>query len=165
MTQCGARANAASGWESCRGKLCWRERCESLLRFDATPCTGTCAWHGSTGRRLRDGNFGALRAASRLQYSQRAIRTPSDKKTTEPMGRCYPPLPKAARKSIMPTLAALSLHHLQTAIAAHRSLPPSQAAITVRYCFPHLALALPDARHLRRPLDATSSTANPVCLV
>jgi hypothetical protein len=129
-----------------------------------TICENMCL-QGSTGRRLRDGNFGALRAASRSQYSQRAIRTPSDKKTTEPMGRCYPPLPKAARKSIMPTLAALSLHHLQTAIAAHRSLPPSQAAITVRYCFPHLELALPDARHLRRPLDATLSTANPVCLV
>jgi hypothetical protein len=101
------------------GKLCWRERCESLLRFRRDYVNGNMCLHGSTGRPLRDGNFGALRAASRLQYHQRAIRTPSDKKSMEPIAAVDPPLTVAARKSIMPTLAALSLDHLQTAIAAH----------------------------------------------
>lgn len=128
-----------------RGKLCWRERCESLLRFRRDSVYGNMCLHGSTGRPLRDENFGALRAASRLQYHQRAIRTPSDKKSTEPMGAVDPPLTVAARKSIMPTLAAISGSspdcYRYDVVPRH----PSQAAITVRYCFPHLSTV--DARH------------------
>jgi hypothetical protein len=142
-------------------QTCWRERCARLLRFMASVLYANMCLHGCTDTRLRDGNWRALKAARRVQYTQRPIRVPSDKETTRPIGALHPPPDVAARKSIMPTLAAIAA--IISSLLSLRSEPyaSSQAAITLRYCFPHFALA--DARHLQHPSLLTHHYLPPIC--
>jgi hypothetical protein len=125
------------------------------LRFERATMNISSRLHGSTGRPLRDGNLGALKAARRTQYTSR----PSEPQVIRRVrGQWAPAIPHQPlrRVKLLCQFWELSLRARSPAIAAHRVDIASQAAIPVRYCFPHLALA--DARHSQPP--APLSPAN-----
>lgn len=111
LGRCAGRERAHSrgvGVAEVQFELAGALRATVLLRFIHTAPVREHVPACCTDARYVSKTMGALKAASSSQSRLRAIRTPSDKTSTEPMGRPHPPLLEAARKSIMPTSAAIS---------------------------------------------------------